>query len=380
MGSGNSVTSGARNKPKQTAPSTTVKVDSTTVSTNIGLVADFGSGHATLFCYEIVSPTKVRQLGRGSLLSDGKSIKLDRFLTNASTLGLKVLAPVLDAMESAVEEMSVKITETGVVWTPRFIIAGATGGVRAALSKKSISQADFDVFATAVVARFPQLNATGMIVSGADEGRWELEAARLIWGQDSERMFNNKLEGGLGLLSGGGSTIQIGANKVAKSYPISTMWDPMDEGKGAPAEAWRDDAIWAAWERDLLASIDLAASSRSGLFSGQFVGTACMEYAARAAGVDGRPVTAVETIQRLRVVADEFRAAHGPRFDELKEVPRRARYNWFRVMALQMVRLAHVLERLFKPDAGIFFTRKGSMACEWTLGAAIEQGTRGAPE
>ena len=228
MGSGNSVTSGARNKPKQTAPSTTVKVDSTTVSTNIGLVADFGGGHGTLFCYEIVSPTKVRQLGRGSLLSDGKSIKLDRFLANASTLGPKVVAPVLDAMESAVEEMSVKIAETGVVWTPRFIIAGATGGVRAALSKKTINQADFDVFATAVVARFPQLNATSMIVSGADEGRWELEAARLIWGQDSERMFNNKLEGGLGLLSGGGSTVQIGANKVAKSYPISIMWDPMD--------------------------------------------------------------------------------------------------------------------------------------------------------
>ena len=215
-------------------------------------------------------------------------------------------------------------------------------------------------------------------ISGEDEGRWELSAAQTIWGADTSAMFG--VDGAfVGLLSGGGTTMQIGSaeNGPAASYSFSTMWDPMDETKGAAPEAWRDPAIWSAWESKLVDDINAAFPEGTWKFAGCFVGTACNKQAVAAAGFSDRAVTAQQAVPLLRAAIAEFMFEKGPNWDREKDQVHRARYNWFRVMSLQMSRLAHVLEKMFEPTAHLYFTKEGlsrpGLDCEWTLGAWMER-------
>lgn len=60
-------------------------------------------------------------------------------------------------------------------------------------------------------------------------------------------MANKSISGGsegnldFGLFSGGGQSMQVGLDGVARSLPLSTWWEPLDEKKGATEEAWRDE-------------------------------------------------------------------------------------------------------------------------------------------
>ena len=84
--------------------------------------------------------------------------------------------------------------------------------------------------------------------------------------------------------------------------------------------------------------------------------------ASKAAGVADKTITTAEAIETPREALTEF-----------KDKPRKARYNWFRVISLHLCRLAHVLEKMFVPSTILYFTRRGlndhtlSLDCEYAL-------------
>jgi len=266
------------------------------------------------------------------------------------------------------------------------LFVGATGGVRSALSQGLLTEDDLTSFEKRLVEGLSEVKNIKEVrfsaIDGSDEGRWELMAAQAIWSGDSGTMFGVE-DAFVGMISGGGSSMQIGAEGgEAVSHAFSTMWDGMEEGKGAPAEAWLDDAVWGAWEADLIEKIEQYKASQGEAFrllDGCYVGTACNKQAVAAAGFADRPVTAEEAIPLLRAGVLEFRTQTGPNYEREKDVQRpKVRYNWFSVMARQKCRLAHVLEILFDPTARLYFTKTGltktteQLDCEWTLGAWTE--------
>jgi hypothetical protein len=322
-------------------------------------------------------------------LPDGSPCRLDRMLATANAKSAEDCIAFLDALELAIPK--------DVSAASSFLLVGATGGVRAGLHKGSVSDQALSDFEGAVVARFGgrfEGSVSAACISGADEGRWELAAAQAIWGgsESTVQMFGQEdTPSFVGVLSGGGTTMQIGtADHIPQSYPFTTMWDEMDETKAAPAEAWLDDTIWDAWEGSLLEGISRAFAPTGVLskggetpgfkrLGGCFIGTACNFQAVEGAGFAERAVTAQAAAPMLRAAIGEFRKREGVSWEREKDKPRRARYNWFRVMSMQMCRLAHVLDAAFEPAARLYFTKKGltpaaaALECEWTLGCYMEK-------
>merc|ERR1719421_2188866 len=96
------------------------------------------------------------------------------------------------------------------------------------------------------------------------------------------------------------------------------------------------------------------------------------------AGFEGEALTAAAAVPRLNAALAEFRQQAGPSWEREKDKPRKARYNYFRVMSMHMCRLSHVLRKMFADDASLYFTKGGlnttkGLDCEWTLGAWKEK-------
>merc|ERR1712166_1579379 len=102
-------------------------------------------------------------------------------------------------------------TALGEVTSASFLLVGATGGVRAAVASGKVTTSILTRFREALSSTFDSRFPTQFeCISGEDEGKWELSAAQTIWGADTSAMFG--IDGAfVGLLSGGGTTMQIGS-------------------------------------------------------------------------------------------------------------------------------------------------------------------------
>ncbi|KAK3247909.1 hypothetical protein CYMTET_42609 [Cymbomonas tetramitiformis] len=373
---------GATVAPKQPRASTT----------STGMLLDCGSGHTSVLWYGL--PTEgglpIRQLRRSKLkLPGGGNFKITDVFDSNNTNA--ILAKQAEAFGTALRaEIKEAIFTTEDISSPTVTFVGATGGLREALSAGNVDEDRLEIFRDFALRGLPaECRSTFTVIKGEEEAAWELAAAHIIYGANSEAMFPGAQVGStkkFGIFSGGGSSMQVQASWGPPfSFPFSTWWEEIDEEKGASADAWKNDAKWGNWERALLAKIGKSESLRE-KFSGNFVLTAMNHVAATAAGFAETPITAEEAVFRLRKALAQFKGDEGEPYQGFvngKHSVHPTVLAWYssqppshlaRVGAMHICRLAHVLEQLFHPKARLFApagtdVTGARLDCEWTLEA-----------
>jgi hypothetical protein len=358
----------------------------TTVDVRSGIMLDCGSGHTSVLWYGLTEgELPIRQLRRSKLkLPGGGNFKITDVFTNSTVSLVESGKSFAAALRAEIGEA----TEKGTIPAPAIIYVGATGGLREGLDKGTIQESSLIEFRSALLGGLPK-NSSLVVITGEEEAAWELAAANIIYGPSIETMFPNTTEQ-FGLFSGGGSSMQVQASSgVPYSWPFSTWCEEfgLDEEKGAATDAWLDGAKWGLWEASLLAKLDNAVSSfEKRKFTGCFVITAMNHVAATAAGFAEIPITAAGAIKRLRAALTQFKRGVGEPFQGFvdgKHAVHPTVYAWYcsmpphhlaRVGAMHICRLAHVLEKLFEPEARLFAppatnVSGGRLDCEWTLEA-----------
>lgn len=316
---------------QQTPPATT------------GLVVDCGSGHASVLWYRgEPSPEGVRQCRRSRLQVAGSKgqFKLADELAggdspDAVTFNIERACDLLEA------EILAASSDDGLP-TPTILFVGATGGLRDALATGSVERDALERFDAAMKARFAHIERVRTLcLSGAQEAAWELAAAREIWGREAVTMFPdaeaNGQYHGFGLFSGGGQSMQCSADQLdgiageggCLSWPFSTWSAEMDDGQGAPQEAWRDPVIWGRWEADLSARVneERARLGTAAPLCGSFVLAAMNEVAAKASGFAEQPISAMAAAAKCRETMAAFHMGKGAAFDTFIETRKHYKYN-----------------------------------------------------
>lgn len=384
-----------------------------TMLTSAALV-DCGSGHTGIHFYSIHDGA-LTQHARASLKhADGGNLPVTDCLTTSSNADefIAQLNSVLSCQHDA----------DG--FAPDILYVGATGGVRSALDKGTITELQLEAFRTALTSAFGgRMRIVKFeVLTGAQEAAWELDAAQAIWGGKASSMFPNeertaltgvvvparapdttdsfdsisraptmhtdlaslsdvaKAPPSIGLFSGGGQSMQLArAGSAPLSFPFSTFPPSMEERQGAPADAWLDDAIWGGFTDGLRATIAQEAT-RHDRFDGCFVGTAMNHRAALFTEISETPITAGAAVTALRASLCEFRGREGPLYESMMATKMGGpTYPLARITAMHTYRLATVLELMFEPHAKLFFARNGADAkgepidCEWTVGAFVAE-------
>lgn len=335
-----------------------------------GLVLDCGSGHASIFWYE-TKEGSVKQRRRSRLSYNDAQYKLAEELIDDDGLPERIQLAI-GALRSEIN----LVAALGEIAPPTLLFVGATGGVREALADGRMTSQAVNEFSRAIegafIATIPHVRVT--VLTGEQEATWELGAARAIWGARGAIMFDDAPDAArFGLFSGGGQSMQIGMEGVVRSFPFSTWSVHMDEKKGAHFEAWRDPAIWSAWEEALIAAIEEEKARLDKPLRGCFVLSAMNERAAEAAGFSQTPITAAQAITRLRTTLGAFIAGTGDAFHTYLDERKHYKYNVARVTAMHLSRLAHVLEAIFEPDARVYAPGRSDVHCEWAVGAFVDE-------
>ncbi len=383
-----------------------------------GLIVDCGSGHASTFWYRLSPSSEVVQLRRSRLRArDDEPFKLAQVLSageagpegaGESTAAAQIAyaAAVIQAEIAAATEAHPapddgSAAQESLAW-PSLLFVGATGGLREALADGSVDLATVDGFSRALRERFSaSIPAVRFAcLTGEQEAKWELEAARTIWRPEAESMFPSSspddgaapaassAASSFGVFSGGGQSMQVGMEDgVLLSWPFSTWCDALDEKKGAAAEAWREGTAWGAWEASLLDRIALERTRAVAPLDGAFLLTAMNQVACVAAGIAERPIRAAAAIAALRSALTQFRRGEGEACAAFLAARAHYKYNVARVTAMHLCRLAHALEQLFAPEARLYAAdpKRAPLHCEWALGAFMHGarggggGARGAP-
>lgn len=377
-------------------------------------LVDCGSGHTGIHFYSS-SDGALTQHARASLKhADGGNLPVTDCLTTTANAD-EFIAQLKSVLSHQHDSDG---------FTPDILYIGATGGVRSALDKGTITEAQLEAFRAALTSAFDgRMRIVKFeVLTGAQEAAWELDAAQAIWGGKASSMFPGEertaLKGvvvptrtpdtaittasisraptthadlaslsdvtgappSIGLFSGGGQSMQLArAGSAPLSFPFSTFPPSMEERQGAPADAWLDDAIWGGFTDGLRETISQEAT-RHGRFDGCFVSTAMNHRAALFTEISETPITAAAATAALRASLCEFRGRQGPLYERMMATKMGGpNYPLARIVAMHTYRLATVLELMFEPHAKLFFARNGAGAngepvdCEWTVGAFVAE-------
>merc|ERR1712166_472948 len=272
-----------------TAPDNTHVVPVTDSDTRrSGMLLDCGSGHTSILWYGLTNHKRpIRQLRRSKLkLPTGGNFKLTDIFIGDPTARDQRIAVFGSALVAEIDEA------TPTTGQPLVVYVGATGGLREQLELGTVTNEDVEYLRAQLVNQIPQLVLA--VVSGEQEASWELSAAHAIYQPLAGTMFpsiSQPVE--FGLFSGGGSSMQVqeSAGGAPHSFGFTTWCKAIDEGLGAPADAWKDQTLWGAWEDSLVALVKQQASKQP-KFEGCFVLTAMNHVASTAAGFAETPISA----------------------------------------------------------------------------------------
>ena len=344
-----------------------------------GIVVDCGSGHASIFWYACGDDGRAKQMRRSRLTPNDAQFKLVDALATAT----KEMEANIDSMCTLIQSEIDEATSAKVdLQAPSMLIIGATGGMREALATGTVSRAAIGAVQQRLEASFG--STIGRVrftcLSGEQEATWELRAAQELWGGQAERMFGAAPKASareLGLLSGGGQSMQLGVpGQPPCSWPFST-WHAALNNDEPGSDAWRQSAAWQEWEAKLLVDVDyeFSVTRKRKRIHGRFVLISMNQVAAAAAGFVEEAVSAEEAVAKLRDALRRFVAAEGEEVAAFLEARKHYKYNVARVTAMHLCRLAHVLERLFEPQARLFAPdpKMYDLHCEWPLGAFMEE-------
>ena len=198
-----------------------------------GFVVDCGSGHSNIMLYSRSGgsgPRLAHQLARTRLSSAANaSMKLDEMLSTEQGAGEGDMAARIGAFVDAIEAATksalqehtalVQCGNSTALWRPPLLLVGATGGCRDAMESGRVTAATVDALSRALQARLgDRMEVSFQCVHGDDEARWELDAAQEIWGGDAAAMFGDAhASAPIGILSGGGQSMQVAAPAAAET-------------------------------------------------------------------------------------------------------------------------------------------------------------------